>query len=457
MDRQMTGGWVPKLTKILINEPCQKIDEKLSSIADLLIDNQIVRNPKNKRVTTVETLMSGLRQTTLMGLAFNVVKTQVSVNIIRLVASKLNDREQAYAYLIVKNAIGGRGAPHKQAVLLNKAEFLRERLTVRSIEAYSARVVPGLSQRKPWNSDPLDPLETLRTLVDTFMTITRRAKIKMSPVPAVQAFCAAYKVDPRVMGLSREAGGLGVGPLVQGKIVRPPANQVDVRVEIKNPWRLRRYDTILSKYGIVSSQPLLWVLQDVQNILINNRSSETFARLRPALKKHFLAKIIITGRASIVNSTYSSMVYDTMVLARYHIRQFAMSHLLEEDIQLALFDVSSRKRGDFLVLRREGQSVNEAFKRIGYGNEWYRVKNWFPYIVAENYMFGEISTGRFFGESKYLSPLIRLSLKIFIKRWRSLDSKIRTLFKVFDVLRYDYLQLVVSELHSVGLWTSYSA
>lgn len=173
---------------------------------------------------------SGIRATSILGNMWNSIMTRIARNLateiigydpvvdiaIRGDDSLILCRKPAHCYIFREcyRGINAMGANTKFSILPKEGEFLRNTITAEGVRGWSNRAIPGLIQRKPWNSEPWTPRGWVTTLVTGARTLERRARVTCEWLHnVIKAKWSHYtKQSNRWLELPTHMGGWGLYP-----------------------------------------------------------------------------------------------------------------------------------------------------------------------------------------------------------------------------------------------------
>lgn len=200
--------------------------------------NSILSTPRQPDGSTLSFtvknyLPSGIFITSAVGNAFNSIATKSMIllveawtgihHIVWLINLELRGDDSSFVvthvgfcYLLslaakMMNYVHAR---FKVSVLYEATEFLRISIThAHGCRGYPARLVPAISQRKPWSNEPWDPEGVIRAQWDTCKALTRRLQNGERLWEGVSRVWAKKRGLPvSVLTASNIDGGLGIGP-----------------------------------------------------------------------------------------------------------------------------------------------------------------------------------------------------------------------------------------------------
>lgn len=215
-------------------------------------------------------LMSGLRVTSIVGNAWNSVMTGLVLKVMsgwgfdiqgieRYIrgddsAIFVDNYPTGVAVNLTYDAIGAEAGVGKFSLLNHQMEFLRVWFSDRCY-GYPVRALPGLTQRKPWASDPWSEDMVIRALYETVRTLRRRCRRRDNELAKVwrgirHIWCVNHSLPDAVCWVPVHAGGYGIEPPPIGESwqIRPPVPKVSrskgITIVNQNSWRadgLRNY------------------------------------------------------------------------------------------------------------------------------------------------------------------------------------------------------------------------
>lgn len=197
----------------------------------------------NKHTYTVRNyLPSGIAITSAVGNAYNCVASESAIRLVEAWTAMqrgtwlknlalrgddtsfiLTDSSFGYLLVIAGGLLNYKYAAGKIALVRGTTEMLRVNYSEYGARGYPSRVIPSLTQRKPWSNDPWDGEATLRTWWSTCATLQRRRCAGLRLWSRLLLVWSSYKkLDRRIPGTSNYAGGLGLGPPPARAIVITP-------------------------------------------------------------------------------------------------------------------------------------------------------------------------------------------------------------------------------------------
>lgn len=161
----------------------------------------------------------------------------------------------------VMAAIGAIGGVSKFSVRKGETELLRLWYDDDGVHGYPARVIVGLTQRKPWSNDPWQPQNVIDALADACYTLARRTgehNVCQALLKSlVRTWVRMHNVKFEVAWATTMQGGLGLFADEKVRVVQPPLPRfsdmaVDLRIVNQTTWREKILrDGYERDYGIV--------------------------------------------------------------------------------------------------------------------------------------------------------------------------------------------------------------
>lgn len=162
-----------------------------------------------------------------------------------------------YCFLLslAAKAMNYKHAPFKVAILKEATELLRVSISELGCRGYPARIIPSLTQRKPWSNEPWDAEGSIRAQWDTCCALTRRNVDGMRLWDRLMIVWSLKRKLPTACLTTHPLdGGLGLGPahnifnFVSPGMSFIPSLRADF--ELSN-WSIELKNRELTKYGIV--------------------------------------------------------------------------------------------------------------------------------------------------------------------------------------------------------------
>jgi len=222
-------------------------------------------------------LMSGLRWTSVIGNGWNSIITGLAMKLLtawgiptdQIVRFIRGDDSAIFvpnwatgaAMNLAYDAIGAKAGAGKFSLQDKQMEFLRVWFDTRC-RGYPCRAIPGLTQRKPWSSNPWSEDMVLKALYEALRTLRRRVSRRTKEIDDVwvtlrHVWCVNHSLPDAVAWTPAFAGGFGIEPPPVGenwKIVPPvPARTGIEGIEIENQtsWREKKLEAYASeRYGL---------------------------------------------------------------------------------------------------------------------------------------------------------------------------------------------------------------
>lgn len=257
-------------------------------------------------------LCSGLGWTAIVGNAWNSVMTGLCLKVLESWGIPTCDIERFIrgddSAIFVDNwpigaavnagydAIGAKAGAGKFSLQCGKMEFLRVWFDTRC-RGYACRSIPGLTQRKPWSSNPWSEDMVMRALYDGFNTTKRRlngcyAHVTKAWEVVKRIWCRNHNLPVAVCSTPVWNGGLGIEPLPIGMLqkVVPPVPKFDAGSSIVitnvNSWRRQRLIEYASREYNLDVSPLADTI--VQRELVSTLTSDTVPAFARAARNRWL-------------------------------------------------------------------------------------------------------------------------------------------------------------------------
>jgi len=244
-----------------------------------------VRDPATGKVIGFRVhggVMSGLRWTTLLDNAWNLVMTAWAEEVLERCGINIRSHSwirgddnavvtgNFWAALLMKlayDAIGVEAGEGKFGIHNGESEFLRVWYSSRGLAGYISRAVPGLMQRKPWNPEPWHPDGVITAVFDSFRTLRRRgaANVDLLRDTVVSGWARRTGLDARNLQWPRAYGGLGLetyrGWATDSAMRRKPTT-TSIRVTNATGWRAQQVILTAARAGITISQTVANAVAD---------------------------------------------------------------------------------------------------------------------------------------------------------------------------------------------------
>lgn len=277
--------------------------QDFDSIADNIVGGfyrSVLVTRDGEQVQTLDVtggLMSGLRWTSVLGNGWNSVMTGLCLKLLTDWGMDVSGIERfirgddsaifapnwatGAGMNIAYDAVGVKAGQGKFALRKGAMEFLRVWFDTRC-RGYPARAIPGITQRKPWASNPWSEDMILKALSETCRTLRRRVSDRVEWVDKLwtgikKTWCQNHSLPMDITKVPLYGGGLGLEPPDQGFYftVEPPVPRVDmnkhIRILNQNTWRSDRIAQYAhEKYGLVVDSPELAHQELIDTITADN-------------------------------------------------------------------------------------------------------------------------------------------------------------------------------------------
>lgn len=407
-----------------LNVPLSGLGEFDTIVSEILIgfDNARldVRGENEASFRVTGGLMSGLRWTSVVGNGWNTVITGLVTSLLAVWGIDTDKIERYirgddsaiyvdnWATGVLMNEgykmVGAKAGEGKFALRKGEMEFLRVWFDDRC-RGYGARSIPGLSQRKPWSSNPWSEDMVLKALYDTCVTLKRRVAERRDVIDSTwrtlrRIWCRNHSMPIAVSWTPVFSGGFGIepGPIGRTYKIVPPVPRVDmaslVKVENQLPWRANVIAAYAKERYDLDVSDLASDLAHRE--LLNTIASDNIPDVARSVRSQWLAEAR-AGRYRVEEETHVVKVLERPVAANYYTPQTV-------DV---LLDVLRHKAPLF------GKHPELSNARVDYAR--FRVKGGFLEWLKRYYPAAYGST-RLFHRSWHMSEIIDyLSGKIYVR------------------------------------------
>lgn len=300
-----------------------EFDDLVSRILDGFDDSILITKLAgvDSRFRVTGGLMSGLAMTSVIGNGFNSVITGLAMELLRDWGFETDTIERfirgddsaiftrTWATAAAMNSaydfIGIKAGAGKFSVRYHEMEFLRTWFSDHA-SGYPCRTIPGITQRKPWTSDPWDPVGVERAIYEAVRTLMRRipsAETRLLQVwrRASQVWARHNRVDVRILSQPIEVGGFGVGPTptaIRRVVPSVPKGTALQSILVKNQtdWRASKLkDHFLNRYDRSLPDE---VAKDVsRERLLSTLSSDSVPYLAKIQRQRYRAELVEHARS----------------------------------------------------------------------------------------------------------------------------------------------------------------
>jgi len=208
-------------------------------------------------------LMSGLRFTSLIGNAWNSVVTLLAVKVAGKLGVPTREVERfirgddsaiytpnwgvAAGIKVGYDTVGVLAGEGKFSLQLHGMEFLRVWYSERCT-GYPLRALPGLTQRKPWSSQPWSPDYVIRSIYDTCVILRRRlddpTRVNRVWTALANHWCRDHNLPRVSLSVPTYMGGFGIEPYAGSERIVPAVSSVSrsepLIVKNATDWRANR-------------------------------------------------------------------------------------------------------------------------------------------------------------------------------------------------------------------------
>jgi hypothetical protein len=314
-------------------------------------------------------LMSGLRWTSVLGNAWNIVLSTWVRDTLKSMGVDVSNYDvwvrgddseicvdrycNALLARLGYQALGAIGADGKFGIHQGQAEFLRQWYSRDGCHGYPIKCIPGLQQRKPWSSAPWEEEATMAALFVGVSSLKRRGanalRVDAWWLAVKQVWSVRNKVSMRWLTIPRVFGGLGIEPW-DGKTFPdqrwPRTDKLSVKVTNVTTWRRDKIIDSFSSWLPVSSPEADTLAQQA---LASKLATDDIPSLNSLYRKN-------SSKPVNHRMTSTDIVWPMAVISEIQ----TVSHLLAG---------ASAKVGEFTFMR-------DRWKTRYFGMYWYLKQKW---------------------------------------------------------------------------------
>lgn len=304
----------------------KEIPSWLSSLALTGLALSTLSTPKTtsgiqKTFFVKDYLPSGIAITSAVGNAFNCVASESMIRLVcawtgqsrdvwlRYLALRGDDSSfqvyrVAFTYLLAlaAKALNYKHAAFKVAILPHGSELLRVSISSSyGCRGYPARLIPTLSQRKPWSNEPWDPEGVVRSHWDTCCALVRRRQSGVDLWHKLAELWSTKRLlSSRVLTTHPLDGGLGLGlPIGIESWINPslPSNNIVGVSVASGAWASSLLSGDAARLGLAVSQSTVAAL--VQEDAISSLGTVDLPEIAKVAQKRYklgLSEIVVHER-----------------------------------------------------------------------------------------------------------------------------------------------------------------
>jgi hypothetical protein len=274
-DHQMWTDEIVDMVGVLVDKVISQYPEQEFYISQIwnkvrgAFYNSVLVTSDRKEIPVVGGLLSGLRVTSYVGNAFNFWMFNTIHDFITKYLIPLNEyntfkgddtsivvEEEAYGALLVEllQSFGADTDLGKFGLHFGRTEFLRVWYYSNTARGIANRVLPGLTQRKPWSNEPYFKHMTIVNIGSLIQILERRTDKDLDYLfkGLARSWSQLYKIPIRALYTPTSLGGLGVR-LSPGEWIRVTQRKIS-SIEWINPKNAERpriiRDYFLEHYGV---------------------------------------------------------------------------------------------------------------------------------------------------------------------------------------------------------------
>lgn len=246
-------------------------------------------------------LDSGVAITSLLGISWNDVQTTRTVRMasaLSLLTKVPNFRLRGddsaifcHTYLdglAIKcgyNRLSVKAGDGKFSLGWRRMEFLRQWYEGGKVIGYACRVLPGLTQRKPWSSEPWDAAGYMKAINDNLGVLYRRGASRASCDVVWRVIARGWslrlKLDVYLLSVPSTMGGFGVTPWdgVRAPAVAVPKVQSRFDLPPANQWYKAGLAAIAQKWSVTADMDK-WSADRMQSMVVSDDVPQVARELR---------------------------------------------------------------------------------------------------------------------------------------------------------------------------------
>jgi hypothetical protein len=251
-------------------------------------------------------LMSGLRWTSVLGNGWNTVMSvwvQKAMQEMGVSGSDIrrwilgddsvivtNSFAKTLLFRLGYQALGAEGSEGKFGIHLGQAEFLRVWYDSAGCHGYQVRSVPGLSQRKPWTSEPWSPESAMSQVYESLRILRRRGADADRCESFWRAVCHVWSQRNHVslewLYTPANLGGLGVCPWPGDRLPTtrwPRGERKGLVVLNRTKWRASKIQEAYQSWHPISDASAELLALD---LTLNKVCADDVPSVNSALRAH---------------------------------------------------------------------------------------------------------------------------------------------------------------------------
>jgi len=427
-------------------------------------------------------IMSGLRDTTLAGNAWNTLMSRAAKDTVKAAISKDFESKQYIRgddsaiflpnYFITLmwrfgyQYVGAIGNTSKFGIHKGATEFLRTWLSEKA-HGYPARAIVSITQRKPWSSEPLDLSQVWRTIKESMFTVVRRggeqktSDILWTILKKGSALRGNYDYNVFQTPISR--GGLGVDQWTEQNVVSKIPTLKGKKVDFVNTTQYRNqvWARIAEQNRLPTSS------KDIEQLVSEDRMTKVAgddimsfsAAIRPELRSemrkmkrhhdaseaHIPTIICLSGMISQPQLAGRDWLHDTERFLNASLLRTGFGEFEHKQVQ---YTEIKRLRPNFTISETiqymdslEPQAGNRMYE------SWVGLKKTLPTMVAKDWLFGQPLSAQPTGLNTMfvgiLTKFVTLAVALnkHTKVFRDTGVLLRTVSKAFEDVTSDFISL----------------
>jgi hypothetical protein len=398
-DHQATTEQIVAILSVLFERGRRNVPDGILAEYDLVVKNVLDGFDKSWLVDTESGrsyrvtggLMSGLRVTSLIGNAWNLIVTEMVLDDLAKHGVKVKSKsilgddasilfksqKDGWAAYFGYRKLGILPGVGKFSVLYKRTEFLRQTIDQRDTIGYVARAVPLLSQRKPWSNEPWDPTDTPSTQLNTLKTISRRVRDTATAQIIWSVLLKKWLIGKEslteIVLIPRHLGGLGLiwNESKNIRVSNPLRNTdvMDIKLRVLSPVVRNENDIKNAKARGCTLRPFAWSRYKLLDLASGNGIPAVTKALRNewlSTVRRWMPKLVNVKRGDL------KLGFDLLQNHLYRVGRYATNYPERFKLPLPMCKVWGSHKGaeawvketrEMLRFSRETLTAMELFKR----------------------------------------------------------------------------------------------
>lgn len=303
---------------------------------------------------------------------------------------------QLLDYLMtLTGAVASRG---KFGITKEATEFLRVSYSSAGARGYILRAIPSLIQRKPWNDEPLDRIDQLKSQLEAYNTVIRRGGKDIGLDNRFIGMWAKRRaIKKEVITAPIAKGGLGLGRITENvKVIYTERGVEKSKISFNflnsTDWRRDLQIKRAKEFGIVldTIDAKRIADEELSEITLGNSIGEVTKSISEELDTYLVAKY---RGAKIERQTKLMPIINKQNLERDNVMLREQGSVKN----LSTFGIFAKDKGEYSLLRRYSRYTETPFRELARMNfpEISNTISKMRYLTredAERWVFGDLST-----------------------------------------------------------------